>query len=69
MNYKEMVMDSRDKEGQRVIMRGMLIRVPWIMSKKCMGGIFKHWDVACVAECLITMQNPSKECQHYHADI
>jgi hypothetical protein len=43
--------------------------VPRIMSNKCMEAIFRHGDVACTTECLITMQNPSQDHQHYHVDI
>jgi hypothetical protein len=46
----------------------MLTRVPKIMSNKCMEDICRQGDVAC-AECLITMQNPSQDHQHYHVDI
>jgi len=39
------------------------------VSKKCMEAIFRHGDVACAVECLITTQNPSQDHQHYHLDI
>jgi hypothetical protein len=47
----------------------MSTEVPSIVSNKCTEAIFRHGDVACAAECLITMQNPSQDCQHYHVDI
>jgi hypothetical protein len=69
MNYQDMRMEFRDKEGQRVILRGMSTGVPRIVSNKCMEAIFRHRDVACTTECLITMQKPSQDRQHYHVDI
>jgi hypothetical protein len=54
---------------KRVILIGMSTGAPRIVSNKCMEGIFRHEDVACVEECLITMQNPSQNRQHYHVDI
>jgi hypothetical protein len=47
----------------------MSTRVPRIMSNKHMEAIFRHGDVACATECLITMQKPSQDHQHYHVDI
>jgi hypothetical protein len=47
----------------------MLIGAPRIMSNQCMEALFRHGDVACVVECLITMEKPSQDHQHYHADI
>jgi hypothetical protein len=42
---------------------------PKIVSNQRMEALFKHKDMACAAECLITMENPSQECQHYPVDI
>jgi hypothetical protein len=69
MKYQDMRMEFRDKKGQRVTLRGMSTWVPMIISKKRMKAIFGHKDMACVAECLITMQKPLQDYQHYHVDI
>jgi hypothetical protein len=39
------------------------------MSNKHMEAIFRHGDMACTTECLITMEKPSQDHQHYHVDI
>jgi hypothetical protein len=52
-----------------VILRCMSLGEPRIMSNKHMEAIFRHGDVACPVECLITMQKPSQDCQHCHVDI
>jgi hypothetical protein len=69
MNYQIMRMEFIDTGGQRVILRGMSTGAPRIMSNKHMEAIFRHGDVACAAECLITTQKPSQDHQHYHVDI
>jgi hypothetical protein len=50
-------------------LRGMSTGVPRIVSNKCMEAIFRHGDVACAVECLITTLKPSQDPQHYHVDI
>jgi hypothetical protein len=47
----------------------MSTEVPRIMSNKHMETIFRHGDVDCTVECLITMNNSLQDHQHYHADI
>jgi len=42
---------------------------PWIVSSKRMEGIFRHGDVACVVECLITTEKLSGRNQQYHTEI
>jgi hypothetical protein len=42
---------------------------PKVVSNRCMEALFRHKDVACATECLVIMQKPSEDCQHYHADI
>jgi hypothetical protein len=69
MNYQDMRMEFRDKSGQRVILRGMSTGAPRIVSNQCMEALFRHGDMACATECLITMEKPSQDHQHYHADI
>jgi hypothetical protein len=69
MNYKDMRMEFQDKDGKRVVLRGMSTGAPRIMSNQCMEALFRHGDVACTTECLITMEKPSQECQHYPVDI
>jgi hypothetical protein len=43
--------------------------LPGSLSNQCMEALFRHGDVACAVECLITMEKPSQECQHYPMDI
>jgi hypothetical protein len=47
----------------------MSIGEPRTVSSKRMERIFKHGEVAYVAECLITTQKDSKYRQQYHIDI
>jgi hypothetical protein len=42
---------------------------PRIMSNQCMEALFRHRDMACTTECLITMEKPSQDHQHYPVDI
>jgi hypothetical protein len=69
MNYQDMRMEFRDKGGQRVILRGMSTGAPRIMSNQHMEALFRHRDMACTTECLITMEKPSQDRQQYHVDI
>jgi hypothetical protein len=69
MNYQEMRMEFIDIRGQRVILRGMSSGAPRVVSNKCMEALFRHGDVACATECLVTMQKPSQDRHHYHANI
>jgi hypothetical protein len=69
MNYQEMRMEFIDTRGQWVILRGMSSGAPKVVSNRCMEALFRHGDVACTMECLVTMQKPSQDRQHYHADI
>jgi hypothetical protein len=69
MNYRDMRMEFQDKGVQRVILRGMSTGSPRIMSNQCMEALFRHGDVACTTKCLITMEKPSQDHQHYLADI
>jgi hypothetical protein len=56
-------------DGRKVVLRGMSNGAPRIVSAKQMEGIFRHGDVACTTECLITTQKPSDNNQQYHVDI
>ena len=69
MNCQEMRMEFIDTRGQRVILRGMSSGAPKVVSNKCMEYFFRHRDVAWARKCLVTMQKPSQDHQHYHADI
>jgi hypothetical protein len=62
-------MEFQDKGGQRVILRGMSTCAARIVSNPRMEALFRHGDVACVEECLITMEKPSQDRQQYLADI
>jgi hypothetical protein len=54
-------MEFRDKGGQRVILRGMSLGAPRIVSNKLKEARFTHEDVACATECLIAMEKPSQD--------
>jgi hypothetical protein len=54
-----------DSDGKRVVMRGMLIGSPMIVSSKRMERIFKHGELAYSAECLIAMWKDSEGRQQY----
>jgi hypothetical protein len=69
MNYQEMRMEFIDTRGQRVILRGMSSGPPKVISNRCMESLFRHRDVACTRECLVTMHNPSQDRHHYHVNI
>jgi hypothetical protein len=53
-NYQTSEMGFRDSDGKRIILRGMLTGAPMTVSSKRMERIFKHVEVAYVAEFLIT---------------
>jgi len=59
MNYHIMRMESIDQGGQRVILIVMSSREPNIIFNKHMEVIFRHGDVTCAIECLITQKKPS----------
>jgi hypothetical protein len=69
MNYLDMRMEFEDKGGQRAIIRGMSTGAPKIVSNQHMQALFIHEDMACVAECLIAMENPSNDFQQYPTNI
>jgi hypothetical protein len=58
-NYQTLEMGFRDSEGKSIVLRGMLIGAPMIVSAKRMERIFRHGEVAYAAECLITTQKDS----------
>jgi hypothetical protein len=53
-NYQTLEMGFRDSDGNRVVLRGRSIVAPMIVLAKRMERIFKHGEVAYVAECVIT---------------
>jgi hypothetical protein len=59
MTYRDMRMEFQEKGGHQVILRGMLIGSPRIVYNQCMEAPFIHGDMACIAECLITMEKSS----------
>jgi hypothetical protein len=69
MNYKDMRMEFQDNYGQQVVLRGMSTSAPRIVSNQHMKSLFRHGDVAYTTKCLITMEKPSEECQHYLVEI
>jgi hypothetical protein len=59
-NYQTLTMSFRDASGSRVVLRGMSIGAPRAVSTKRMEQIFRHGDVAYVAECWITTRKDSE---------
>jgi hypothetical protein len=62
-------MSFRDTNGSRVVLRGMSTGATRLVSAKRMERIFRHGEVAYVAECLITTRRDSKGREHYHPQI
>jgi hypothetical protein len=56
MNYQVMEMKFNTTNDKKVVLRGMSNGGPKIVSTKSMEAIFRHGDVACAVECLITTQ-------------
>jgi hypothetical protein len=69
MNYQIMRMEFRDKEGRRVVLRGMNTDPPRIVSAKRMEAALRHRNTAWAAECVITPQKETEGRQRYHMDI
>ena len=59
MNYQVMEMRFNTTNDKKVVLRGMSNGGPKIVSTKRMEPLFRHRDVACVVECLITTQEDS----------
>jgi hypothetical protein len=59
-SYQTLEMGFRDRDGKKVVLRGMSTGEPMTVSSKRMERIFKHGEVAYDAECLMTMQKDSK---------
>jgi hypothetical protein len=53
-NYQTLEMGFRDSDEKRIALRDMLTGAPRTVSAKRMERIFRHGEVAYVAECLIT---------------
>jgi hypothetical protein len=68
-NYQTLEMGFRDQDGKKVVLRGMSTRAPRTVSTKRMERIFRHGEVAYVAECLITTQKDLEGRQQYHTEI
>jgi hypothetical protein len=68
-NYQMLTMSFRDASGSRVVLRGMSTGAPRAVSAKRMEWIFRHGDVAYVAECWITTQKDSEGREQYHPQI
>jgi hypothetical protein len=68
-NYQTLEMGFRDQDGKKVVLRGMSTGAPRKISSKRMERIFRHGEVAYVAECLITTQKDSEGRQQYHTEI
>jgi hypothetical protein len=68
-NYQTLEMGFKDQDGKKVVLRGMSTGAPRKVSAKRMERIFRHGEVAYVAECLITTQKDSEGRQQYHTKI
>jgi hypothetical protein len=68
-NYQTLEMGFRDSEGKKVVLRGMSTGAPRTVSAKRMERIFKHGEVAYIAECVITTRRDSGSQQQYHTEI
>jgi hypothetical protein len=69
MNYQIMRMDFRDKQGRRVVLRGMNIDPPRTVTSKRMEATLRNRNIAWAAECVITPQKEREGHRHYHMDI
>jgi hypothetical protein len=69
MNYQIMEMKFNTANDKKVVLRGMSNGGPKIVSTKSMEAIFRHRDVACAVECLITAQENAEGRKHHHGDI
>jgi hypothetical protein len=69
LNYQTMELEFKTVDGKRVVLRGMSNGAPKVVSTKQMEGIFRHRDVACATECMITSKKSSDSSQPYHVDI
>jgi hypothetical protein len=58
-NYQTLQMGFKDRDGKKVVLRGMSTGAPKTVSTKRMERIFIHAEVAYAAECLITTQKDS----------
>lgn len=56
MDYQVMEMEFKASNGRKVVLRGMENGSPQVVSRRRMEDIFRHGDVAYVAECMITSQ-------------
>jgi hypothetical protein len=68
-NYQTLEIGFKDRDGKKVVLRGMSTRAPRTVSAKRMERIFRHGEVAYVAECLITTRKDSEGRQQYHTKI
>jgi hypothetical protein len=59
-NHQTLDMGFRDSDKKRIVLRGMSTGAPRTISAKRMERIFRHGEVAYVAECLITTQRDSE---------
>jgi hypothetical protein len=59
-NYQTLEMGFRDQDGKKIVLRGMSIGTPRIVSTKGMERIFRHGEVAYPAKCLIITQKDSE---------
>jgi hypothetical protein len=55
-NYQTLEMGLKDSEGKKIVLRGMSIGAPRIVSAKRMERIFRYGEVAYATECVITMR-------------
>jgi hypothetical protein len=68
-NYQILEMGFRDRDGKKVVLRGMSTGAPRTVSAKRMERIFIHGEVAYATECLITTWKDSEDRKQYHTKI
>jgi hypothetical protein len=59
-NYQTLEIGFKDHNGKKVVLRGMSIGAPRIVSTKRMERIFRHGKVAYATECLISTRKDSE---------
>ena len=64
-----MELEFKATDGRKVVLRGMSNDAPRIVLAKRMEGIFRHGDVSCVEEGLITIEKPLDNNHQYHTNI
>jgi hypothetical protein len=68
-NYQTLEMGFRDRDGKKVVLRGMSTGAPKTVLARRMERIFRHGEVTYATKCLITTRKDSEGRQQYHTEI